>query len=359
MRRQGIALLAAIVAPVAAHAAPPVLLPSPVRAPTATPPLATGAVLTETRWRGRLTSDERVVIGLDPVGRPVSVKVVQRLVVGGVGDYVLVVPAPVRGVRRVAGSAADPGFRSGAVLWQGFSPGGERLIAAVDLRTDAAAPSLPLRLTVTRRPGLARVRIANATAVEVAVPTGVGRPRELAAILRGLRSSAPTGDVFAHLEGPPGSRTARVEAPLRVNGEIVSGARHLPVHVVLGGGEPLATTLDVRGADVPRVRLTVQPFLPTRLLRLPRGLDGARALDYTVEALVRASRVAQYQTFLANPDRRGPSAGVYELRTATRPAAAPAAPRDQDGGLGVLGIALWIAGGAAALISGAVLWSRS
>src|SRR6266545_3459439 len=98
-----IAALVLLAAPVAADAGPPVLLPSPVRALTATPPLATGPIVTETRWRGRLTSDERVVVGVDSAGRPFSVQVVQRLVVGGVGDYVLTVPAPARDVRRASG----------------------------------------------------------------------------------------------------------------------------------------------------------------------------------------------------------------------------------------------------------------
>jgi len=359
MRRfAAIAALGMLVAPVAARAGPPVLLPSPVRALTATPPLATGAIVTETRWRGRLTSDERVMVDVDTAGRPFSVQVVQRLVVGGLGDYVLTVPAPAQDVRRASGSAAEPGLRSGAVLWQGFSPGNERLAAAIDLRPDAAEPSLPLRLTVTRTGRAAQVRIVNATGVEVAVPTGVGDPRELAAILRGLLSG-PSADVFARLTGPTSSRSVRIEAPLRVQGEIVSGERRIRVDVVLGGGRPLARTVVVPGATLPRIRLTVRPFLPARLLRLPQGLGGAGALDFTVETLVRASRVEQYQTFLANPDRRGRSSAAYEFRTATQRAGAAPGLQSHDGGRGALGIVLWIAGAAAALAGGAVLWSRS
>ena len=353
-----IAALVMLAAPVAAHAGPPVLLPSPVRALTATPPLATRAVVTETRWRGRLTSDERVVVDVDSAGRPFSVQVVQRLVVGGVGDYVLTVPAPVLDVRRAPGSAAEPGLRSGAVLWQGFSPGNERLAAAIELRPEAAEPWLPLRLTVTRRGGATQVRIVNATGVEVAVPTGVGDPRELAAILRGLRS-APNADVFAGLSGPTGSRNVRVEAPLRVQGELVSGETRVPVDAALGGGQPLAQTFVVRGATPPRIRLTVRPFLPARRLRLPPGLGGAAALDFTVEALVSASRVAQYQTFLTNPDPAGRSTAAYEFRTATRRAGAAPAPASEGGRHSVLRTVLWIAGAAAALAGGAVLWSRS
>jgi hypothetical protein len=247
------------------------------------------------------------------------------------------------------------------VLWQGFSPGNERLAAAVELRAGAAAPWLPLRLTVTRSGDSVRVRIANVTGVEVAVPTGVGRPRELAAILRGL-GSGPSADVFAQLAGPTGSRNVRIEAPLRVQGELVNGERRTPVDVVLGGGRPLEQTLVLRAAALPRIRLSVRPFLPKRLLRLPPGLDGARALDFTVETLVRAARVAQYQRFLANPDPRGRSSASYAYRTVARAATAPG-PKSHEGGRGTLGlglgIVLWIAGAGAALVGGAVLWSRS
>lgn len=359
MRRlPAIAALLLLLAPAAAHAGPPVLLPSPVRPLTATPPLATGAIAADTRWRGRLTSDERVAVDVDSTGRPFSVQVVQSLVVGGVGDYVLTVPAPALDVRRASGSAADPGLRSGAVLWQGFSPGNERLSAAIELRPETAAPWLPLRLTVTRRDNASEIRIVNVTGVQVAVPTGVGDPRELAAILRRLRKG-PIADIFAGLSGPAGSRNVRIEAPLRVQGELVSGETRMRVDAVLGGGRPLAQTFVVPGPAMPRVRLTVRPFLPARLLRLPPGLGGSAALDFTVETLGRASRVAQYRTFIANPDQTGRSTAAYEFRTAPR-RGGTAPPRvSHDGGAGALGIVLWIAGAAAALAGGAVLWSRS
>jgi len=358
MRHAATVAVAAFAAPAAALAGPPVLLPSPVRPPTATPPLATRALVTEVRWPGRLSSVERVLVGVDGTGRPVSVVVGQRLLVGGLGDYALVVPAPARDVRRAPGSAAEPGLRSNAVLWQGFSPGGEVLAASVDLRPAAAVASLPLRLDVTRHGGSSTVRIENATPTRVAVPTGVGRPRELAAILRALRG-APSGDVFAQISGQVRSRNVSIEAPLHVHGEIAGGARRIPVDVVLGGGGPLATTFAVQGKRAPRVQLTVEPFLPARLLRLPARVAGARALGLTVETLSRAARVAQYRTFLANPDRRGRSTAIYRYRTTAVRAVAAPPPHGDDDGLGALGLALWLAVAAAALVGGAVLWARS
>jgi hypothetical protein len=213
---------------------------------------------------------------------------------------------------------------------------------------------------VTRRGGSALVRIANATGVQVAVPTGIGRPRELAAILHAL-GGVPSGDVFAHIDGPAGSRSVRIEAPLRVRGEIVSGARRVPVDVLLGGSGRSAVTVRVPGPASPRLRLTATPFLPQRLLHLRPGLDGAGALDYTVETLSRAARVEQYRRFLANPDPRGRSTAVYEFRTTRARAALAPGPRADEGGggHGALGIALWLAGAATALVGGAVLWARS
>ncbi len=312
--------------------------------------------MSEVRWPGRISSEERVEAGLDAGGRPMSVTVVQRLVVRGLGDYVLAVAAPATGVRPAPGSDSDPGLRAGAVLWQGFSPGREVLAARIELAAEQAAPYLPLRVTVTRAGGVSRVRLTNATGTMVQVPVGAGRPRELAAILAAV-GRGEQHDPFAHIGAPIGSRTIRVEAPLRVEGQLVSGGRRVPVDVLLGGGRPLAATFDVPGSE-PRVRLVATPVVPSALLRLPLGVDGRSALDRTVEALTRSARVVQYGRFLANPDRGGRSEAVYAFRTTSaRPAASPRG--SGDGGLGALDIALIVAGAAAALAGGAVLWARS
>ncbi len=334
------------------------LLPSPVRAPTGNPPLQSEALVGEVRWRGRIDSDERIEVALAATGRPTSIAVVQRLLVGGVGDYVLAVPGPIADVQPAPGSDADPGLRSGAVLWQGFSPGGERLAARIELMPARAAPFLPVRVRVTRDGTSVQVRIENATAYAVDLPAGVGRPAELRAILAAVRGGS-VGDVFAHLARPPGSRTVRIEAPLRVTGEVRVGSARAPVAALLGAGRPLVQTVTLNGSGVPRVMLVVRPELPGRLYVLPPGLDGAQALNRTAETLARSARVHQYRLFLANPDAKGRADAVYVFRTAAaRPAVASSAPAADDG-LGTLGYLLLGLGAAVALAGGAVLWSRS
>ncbi len=332
-----------------------VLLPSPVRAPTSIPPLTSRATVDEVRWPGRISSSQRVEARLGAGGRPVSVTVVQRLLVRGLGDYVLAIRAPVTAVRSAAGTASEPGLRAGALLWQGFSPGRELLAVRADLRVTQAAPYLPLDVSLRRIGGASRVRLVNTTGVAMKVPAGVGRPRELAAILAAVARGQR--DVFAHIAAPIGSRTVRVEAPLRVEGEIVSDSRRVPVDVVLGGGRPLEATYDVPGS-APRVRLTATPFVPAELLRLPAGVGGRGALERTVETLARTARVAQYSAFLGNPDPLGRSEAIYVFRT-TSERAAPPTRGDGEDGLGALGIALIVVGAAAALVGGAVVWARS
>src|SRR5262249_6207254 len=102
----------------------PVDLP-PGTAPTTPvppfPPLATSRV--EIRLpHGRVRSDERVVVGLGPDGTPVQVRVHQRLRILGPGDYSLVVPGPIVDAETAPGSATPAGLRTGALIWQGFSP---------------------------------------------------------------------------------------------------------------------------------------------------------------------------------------------------------------------------------------------
>ncbi len=355
MRRLAV-VLAALALPAAARAEPQlVLLPSPARALAAKPPVASTTALAEVRWPRRIAARERVLVGLDSTGRPRSIRVEQRLSVGGVGDYVLTVPAPALGVRALAGSDSEPGLRPGAILWQGFSPGNEQLGARVQLRLGTAAV-LPVRVRVEREGGSYVVRISNATAVPTQIPVGAGSVAELAGILATLPSD-PKRDVYAHVDGSGDRRTVRVEAPLRVEGELVAPGRRIRFSEVLGGGRPLVRSFIVRTSIAPRVRLTVRAFVPPDLLRLPPGIDGARALERAVLTLARAARAAQYDEFLANPDPRGTSEAVYVFQTAA--AAAPVSRSTGGGGLGALAGALLAVCGVAAVAGLAVLWARS
>src|SRR5207253_7312200 len=100
-----------------------------------------------------VASTERVRVGIDPDGRPVAVRVRQRLVVAGKGDYQLAVGAPIVDVSRGPGSQSEPGFRVDQILWAGFSPGRKVLAADVRLRAAPAARYLPLRVHLQREPG--------------------------------------------------------------------------------------------------------------------------------------------------------------------------------------------------------------
>ena len=121
--RLGAALaLAGIAAP--ALAAERILLPSSNRQAHVTPPLRGTAVLLETRLPTKpVVDDQRVLVGIDPAGVPVSVTVVQRLTLRGLGDYTFAVPGPIIDVVAAPGSASEPGLRQGTILWSGFSPG--------------------------------------------------------------------------------------------------------------------------------------------------------------------------------------------------------------------------------------------
>lgn len=66
----------------------------------------------------------------------------------GKGDYSLVITAPVEDVEPALGYGSTPGLRTGAVIWQGFSPGARTLAAVITLRRAAAAPALPLRIEI-------------------------------------------------------------------------------------------------------------------------------------------------------------------------------------------------------------------
>ena len=130
-------MLAAAAAPAVA-AAERILLPSAHLQGQVTPPLRGNPVFTETRFplKGILNA-ERVLVGIDATGKPVSVDVVQRLTLNGLGDYTFAVPGPVTDVTSAPGSASEPGLRQGAILWSGFSSGQKTLAARAALRLTA------------------------------------------------------------------------------------------------------------------------------------------------------------------------------------------------------------------------------
>jgi hypothetical protein len=345
-----------------ALAAEQVLLPGS-RAPTASPPLTGQAVVLETRFLRPIPSSERVFVGIDRDGTPVSVDVVQRLVVVRTGDYTFAVVGPVKDVVRAPGSESDPGLRRDAVLWAGFSPGRRVLAARVTLDVDRARAFLPLRVTVTRTGGRDVLRLRNVTAIRVpafeADADAAGVARALDETRATARGDGPIRDAFVNVRGV---RTMLVTsaAPLRVTGQFGSK----PISTLLGDGRPLQFEVSLAaGVRVPRVRLRVEPEPPVRGLTPPngrtwrsvKGLPGRALLARAVATRLEFARAHQYDQFLAVPDQAAAARAVYEYRTAARTTATPPAAQPSDEGTSTaVKVAVALVG--VALLAGGVVW---
>src|SRR5262249_15038801 len=96
------AALAVLASAGAAGADPPqqFVLPGPVPYPTPVPPLIGTTALQQTYIAPRvhISSSEHVLVGVDGEGRPTAVRVRQRLVVEGKGDYQLAISGPIDNV---------------------------------------------------------------------------------------------------------------------------------------------------------------------------------------------------------------------------------------------------------------------
>jgi hypothetical protein len=186
-----------------------VALPSPFSPLRPTPPLPGAGTLTETRFPGRLFSSQAVRVSVDGSGTPFRVVDVDRILIATKGDYSFVVAGPVENVRPAPGSSAQPGLRTGAVVWQGFSPTRRTLAAEITLSPRAAASALPLRVEVGQSVlQLTNTTSATAKAVDVRLPTlGVAR------ILDAARGELAT-DLERRRAGPKRARD-RVRASSR------------------------------------------------------------------------------------------------------------------------------------------------
>ena len=316
-------------------------------------------------------------MGIDGSGRPVKVVVRQRLLLSGKGDYQLSIGAPVADVRRAPGSQSEPGLRSGQVLWAGFSPGRKVLGADVIVRTRPAARYLPVRVRVRPVTGGATLTVANATRTPEIEYTGKVRPREMGALLDQTRRASLAGrrlePTYATFEGLVGvsKQPARIEAPLRVKGELAfPGGAPVAFSGVLGDGRPLTLRVTAHGEGAPHVRLRVTPAEVVRLLRPPGastwagaarrgGLSASSLLQRLIETRMRLVRSDQYQSFLANPDPNGLGSTVYVYDTVA--AAAPLVSKHEAGGgvSSALLIALAIVGSIALAGGAVILWAHS
>jgi hypothetical protein len=121
-RLSSIAALVTFVAPATSVAAgTPILLPSVRTSLTPGPPLAGANSPTESIFPRGMSSVQRVVVGVDAVGKPVSIAVVQSLMLHKLGDYSFAVSGPIADVEAVPGSDSEPGLRRDAILWSGYS----------------------------------------------------------------------------------------------------------------------------------------------------------------------------------------------------------------------------------------------
>ena len=381
-----VAVAAALCAAATAAAAPPsqdVVLPGPVPYPTPNPPLAGNTAISGgfTRYVFHIRNNERVLVRVDETGSPSSLRVRQRLDVGGRGDYQFAISGPIEDVLRGPGSESEPGLRADQVLWAGFSPGRKVLAADVTLRPGEAAQYLPVRLGLEHIGDGVTLTVTNATVTQELEYAGTTQPRQIASLLDRTRRTARAGERlfagYATFYGRVRQRAqkAQIEAPLRVEGELrVGSGKPARFSEMLGDGEPLALQVHARGAGTPHVKLTATPVPVERLLRPPGGaptwtaalkrrtLPGPFLLERLLQSRMRLVRADQYQSFLANPDADGRSRSVYVYETAKAPrqqAVATPSGDDERGGGGPLVILLAIGGAIVAAGAGLVAWAHS
>ena len=374
--------LAALALTAPAAAAPPgqrVVLPGPVPYPTQYPPLEGRTVLPEMFLtpRHRVSSDQRVRTGIDAEGHVVSIRVRQRLVVHGKGDYQLAISAPIESVRAAPGSQSEPGLRTDQVLWAGFSPARKTLAAERTLRREAAR-YLPLRLRLERLGDRVVLTVTNVTATPVSVYTGKARLPELARLLDDTRRAALAGarltGTYVTFSGPPIARTepAQIEGPLHVEGELrLRGQPAVAFERTLGDDRPLSFRVEARGKGAPRVHVVATPVAVVRELRPPgasswaaairrRAIPAEELLDRLMVTRLRIVRADQFQSFLADPDSEGRSRSVYEFETVAARSRPPVRPSPSEGGgAGALLVALAALGSVGLAAGGLVLWAHS
>lgn len=331
MRRAAV-VLGVLALAAGAHAAPPqrILLPS-VRTPLSPgPPLqGNAAAVSETRFLGTITSSERVRVGVDAAGAPVSISVVQRLLLPHVGDYTFTVPGPITDVAPVAGTQSDPGLRTDSIVWSGFSAGTKVLAARATLRVAPAAKLLPLRI---RRVGNAVV-LENATAAKGTLLVGPVSARDVRIALRETRLRV-VPDRYVAVPYLPKAVQTTIVAPLRITGSI--GSRRVRATV--------ARRLVLRAPATAQVHLLVTPVVPAVYL--------TPSLAHVSWARLTAARVRQFGQYLANPDPNGSSTATYLYVSAPRTQVIAAAIPKHDGRdwtlayvlagvLGAAGLAVW------------------
>ena len=298
-----------------------------------------------------VTNHQEVLTEVRESGAVTRVRIRQRLTLRGLGDFFFQITAPVSDVRALPDSQSQPGLRSGAVVWQGFSPGRRVLAAELELDPDAVASALPLR--VERGPGGVIVR--NTTSIGVVGFVARVQRGSVLRVLKRLAGRQPRTAPTVEIEGPTVQRRLQVDAPLRVHGTVEHRGRTLRrLRLVLGGPRPAEATIGAP-ADA-EVRLVAEPVpLVPEVSQPPQSATGEELLLLAQRTLLRIARVNQYQTFIASP-APGSAEATYRLHLAPHPTAPPT-PRQSEGSNIVLLLALG-AGAILALGGALVAWAH-
>jgi hypothetical protein len=250
----------------------------------------------------RIRSDIRVHVSVLPTGAPFAVTADQRLGVRIKGDYYLTIGASLLGVQPLPGSDTTPGFRSTAIVWEGFNPLRRTLGARAKLVLGPAAAALPLRIEVHD----GATTFVNTTATTVAAFTADAHSATLLRYMRQLRRAAlldlPLPQGTTTLTSAARTTHVRVVVPLLVRGTV--GGRRVRARVV--GRLTVPTTGQVSVSVEPRLSA------PEELT----GLSGRQALADATKLALTVARAHQFESFLANPDPEGSSTTVYTYRTA-------------------------------------------
>jgi len=320
----------------------------------------------ETRFPGRLSSSQIVRVSVDGSGKPFRVVDVDRISIEMKGDYSFVVSGPVENVRAGPGSNAQPGLRTGAVVWQGFSPARRVLTAQITLNPRAAVSGLPLRVEVSQT-GLRLTNTTSATAKAVDVPLPpLGVARILDSARDGLADGTPVPAPALTAAGPVHNVPVTAYVPVRLRGVVrFSGgpARRIAAVVtseplrIRGSGALKDLDLSV---SVPEPEAVLQPPGAGTWVTAARSgrLPGGRAMTrLAVNRLLAAELAVQFQELLANPDPAGGSRTSYRYVLAKQPQALTASDTS-DGPDWIAPLAIGL-GLAAAVVGSLVFWAHS
>jgi hypothetical protein len=193
-------LAAALLAPALPAGAAP--RPRPVTVPLPGYPVAAPGPVGDSQLPASLADVEEVRARLSPKGGIGSVVDDVRLAAGGSGDFRIVLPGAVRGVRSLGGDV-PPALQDGHVVFQGRL-GGAPLTLAAEAQLDPSVytPPVAQRIFYSRgglqvqpgrvsgQAGIYRedIEVDNLTATDTPLVTGTPDARQLATVLEALRS---------------------------------------------------------------------------------------------------------------------------------------------------------------------------